>query len=80
MATSQEGGGEGVPKWVWGLAIGVPVVGALVYILCGPEGGEGGKKKKKGKKVVEEEKVEEIKEVKNATAASAAAATGKVSS
>lgn len=35
----------GVPKWVYALAIGVPVTAALAYILFGP--GEDGKKKKK---------------------------------
>ena len=26
-----------VPRWVWGLAIGVPVAAALAYILFGPD-------------------------------------------
>ena len=45
----------GVPKWVYALAIGVPVTAALVYILFGP--GEDGKKKKKPKPPVNPEPV-----------------------
>ena len=49
-----------VPRWVWGLAVGVPVAAALAYILFGPEaeGGEAkkvAKKKKKAAEVVKEE-------------------------
>ena len=46
---SGEAGGGGVPKWVIGLAIGVPVAAALAYILFGPTSGAdtGGKKKSK---------------------------------
>ena len=47
-ATAGEGGG-GVPKWVIGLAIGVPVAAALVYILFGPSGEPKKKPKKAGK-------------------------------
>jgi len=45
----------GIPKWVWGLAIGIPVAAALAFILFGPEGGDGSgqKKKKKAKKEAE---------------------------
>merc|ERR1712183_150506 len=42
-------GGGGVPKWVIGLAIGVPVAAALVYILFGPSGEPKKKPKKAGK-------------------------------
>ena len=42
------GGGGGVPKWVIGVAIGVPVAAALVYILFGPS--SDGEPKKKSKK------------------------------
>lgn len=60
MAASEGGSEAGVPRWVWGLAIGVPVAAALAYILFGPDvGGGQGKKKKKAKKVVEE--VPEVK-------------------
>ena len=37
----------GLPKWVLGLAIGVPVAAALAYIIFGPSGDEEGKKKPK---------------------------------
>ena len=38
----------GIPKWVLGLAIGVPVAAALAYIIFGPSSGdEEGKKKTK---------------------------------
>ena len=37
----------GIPKWVLGLAIGVPVAAALAYIIFGPSGDEEGKKKPK---------------------------------
>ena len=46
--TAGEGGG-GVPKWVIGLAIGVPVAAALGYILFGPSGEPKKKPKKAGK-------------------------------
>jgi len=65
MATSEGGTETGVPRWVWGLAIGVPVAAALAYILFGPDAGENqGKKKKKAKKIVEE--VSEVKEISKA--------------
>ena len=41
------GGGGGIPRWVIGLAIGVPVAAALAYILFGPSGDDAGKKKTK---------------------------------
>ena len=37
----------GVPKWVWGLVIGVPVAAALGYILFGPSGDKKRSKKSK---------------------------------
>ena len=38
----------GIPKWVLGVAIGVPVAAALAYIIFGPSSGdEEGKKKTK---------------------------------
>ena len=47
-AEAGAGAGEvgGVPRWVIGLAIGVPVAAALGYIIFGPSGD----KKKKTKK------------------------------
>ena len=60
-----EGGGGagdigGVPKWVLGVAIGVPVAAALIYILFGPSGQP--KKKPKPKKAGQpEESKQEIK-------------------
>merc|ERR1712013_871740 len=47
VPSAGEGGG-GVPKWVIGVAIGVPVAAALGYILFGPSGEP--KKKPKSKK------------------------------
>lgn len=42
------GGGGGIPRWVIGVAIGVPVAAAIAYILFGPSGDDGtGKKKTK---------------------------------
>jgi len=42
---------DGVPRWVLGLVVGVPVAAALAYILFGGEGeGAQGKKQKKKKK------------------------------
>ena len=34
------GGGNGVPKWVYALAIGVPVTAAMLYVLFGPDDGD----------------------------------------
>jgi len=39
--------GSGVPKWVWGVAIGVPVAAALAYILFGGSSQDPKKKSKK---------------------------------
>ena len=36
----------GIPKWVLGLAIGVPVAAALAYIIFGPSSSDEGDKKK----------------------------------
>lgn len=36
-AETGTGSAGGVPKWVYGLAIGVPVTAALLYILFGPD-------------------------------------------
>jgi len=44
------GGDPGIPKWVWGVAVGVPVAAALAYILFGPGGDEEPKKGKRSKK------------------------------
>ncbi len=30
----------GVPKWVYALAIGVPVTAAMLYVLFGPDDGD----------------------------------------
>merc|ERR1711971_1214113 len=46
-AAAGEGGG-GVPKWVIGVAVGVPVAAALIYILFGPSGEPKKKPKKAG--------------------------------
>jgi len=43
------GGGNGVPKWVYALAIGVPVTAAMLYVLFGPDDGDNKDKKKKKK-------------------------------
>jgi len=50
-------GGGGVPKWVIGVAIGVPVAAALVYILFGPSGEQ--KKKPKPKKTGQSEQTKQ---------------------
>ena len=50
-------GGGGVPKWVIGVAIGVPVAAALVYILFGPSGEP--KKKPKSKKTGQAEQTKQ---------------------
>jgi len=68
-------GGGGVPKWVIGVAVGVPVAAALMYILFGPSG-EPKKKPKKNAKpeqtkqevkshVNDAKPVEEVKVVTN---------------
>ena len=46
-STGMAGEVGGVPKWVLGLAIGVPVAAALAYIIFGGSSDEGGKKTKK---------------------------------
>ena len=46
-----------VPKWVYALAIGIPVTAALAYILFGP-GDEKPKKKPKAKSVPKAELVD----------------------
>jgi len=53
-----------VPRWVWGLAIGVPVAAALAYILLGPDstGGKGGKERKVAKEGVKEVAKEVVEE------------------
>lgn len=43
------GGASSIPKWVYALAIGVPVTAALLYVLFGPDDGDGQTKKKKKK-------------------------------
>ena len=60
------GGDPGIPKWVWGVAVGVPVAAALAYILFGPGGDEEPKKGKRSKKdnVAPEKEVKEV-EVKS---------------
>ena len=45
--TGDSGGGGGIPRWVIGVAIGVPVAAALAYILFGPSGDDVAKKKSK---------------------------------
>ena len=66
-ATAGEGGG-GVPKWVIGVAVGVPVAAALIYILFGPSGEPKKKPKKAGQEVKSHGKdakpVEEVKPIK----------------
>ena len=37
----------GVPRWVLGVAVGVPVAAALIYILFGPSSDDEKKKTKK---------------------------------
>jgi len=63
MATTEAPSQAPLPRWVWGLAIGVPVAAALAYILFGPDSEEGGGKKKKAKKAKDEVK-EAVKEEK----------------
>ena len=38
--SSAAGGAGGIPKWVYALAIGVPVTAALLYVLFGPDDGD----------------------------------------
>jgi len=56
--SSENSSGSSIPKWVYALAIGVPVTAALFYILFGP-GDEEPKKRKP--KLKPEKKVEEKK-------------------
>jgi len=46
----------GIPKWVLGVAVGVPVAAALIYILFGPSGEP---KKKKPKKTGQKEQTKQ---------------------
>jgi len=46
-ATASPPGSDGIPKWAYALAIGVPVTAAVAYILFGPSEDVGPKKKKK---------------------------------
>jgi len=43
----ESGGIAGVPRWVLGVAVGVPVAAALIYILFGPSSDDEKKKTKK---------------------------------
>jgi len=70
MATTEAPSQAPLPRWVWGLAIGVPVAAALAYILFGPDSEEGGGKKKKPKKAKDEVKEAVKEEKKSAPAAS----------
>jgi len=70
MATTEAPSQAPLPRWVWGLAIGVPVAAALAYILFGPDSEEGGGKKKKAKKAKDEVKEPVKEEKKSAPAAS----------
>jgi len=49
-AETGTGSAGGVPKWVYGLAIGVPVTAALLYILFGPDDADKKEAKRKKKK------------------------------
>jgi len=51
--TDSPAGSDGVPKWVYALAIGVPVTAAVAYILFGP--GDDPPKKKKTKPAANKE-------------------------
>ena len=47
---SESAGGGSVPKWVYALAIGVPLSAALLYVLFGPDDGDKkNSEQKKGK-------------------------------
>ena len=46
----------GIPKWVLGVAVGVPVAAALIYILFGPSGEP---KKKKPRKTGQKEQTKQ---------------------
>jgi len=70
MATTEAPSQAPLPRWVWGLAIGVPVAAALAYILFGPDSEEGSGKKKKAKKAKDEVKEAVKEEKKSAPAAS----------
>ena len=39
VATTETANG-GVPKWVYALAIGVPITAAMLYVLFGPDDGD----------------------------------------
>ena len=38
--TANGGATAGVPKWVYALAIGVPITAAMLYVLFGPDDGD----------------------------------------
>jgi len=56
---SEDGGG--IPKWVIGVAIGVPVAAALAYILFGPSSSDGPSKKKSKKQKSESKQTTPVK-------------------
>ena len=65
LCAGVEDTGSGVPKWVWGVAIGVPVAAALAYILFGGSSQDPKKKSKKTGKSGEAAKQDSTSEARS---------------